>query len=327
MKRVVLAGIACVLATLACAAPASAADSATISVTTSARQADPAAGIPRVFTIGGTSARPKHLYVKFRATGGSACAPSASTDTGEVVFGSVYGTSVNGRFDHSQAYTWGLPGTFQFCMWLASSESAIATPFMQTISFRAPTGTIAALVNPSTPQVNQPAAITVLGASESPAKVFAKVRTAGAACAPSFDADPGVGMIFGDRVNGQFSLQTSVRRATPGAYQVCMWLAMSSSDAAPIAAAQARLFNVVAEPQPLAPLPKCVVPKVTRGIRLATMKRRLQAANCAPGNVRYQRSRTVARRAIVRLGAKAGSKLQSGAPVTIYVSTGRAKKS
>jgi hypothetical protein len=326
MKRVVLASFACVFATLAFAAPALA-DSATISVTTSARQSDPAAGIPRVFTIGGTSARARHLYVKFRAPGGSACAPSAYTDTGDVVFGSVYGASANGSFNYSQAYTWGLPGTFQFCMWLAPSEGAIATPFMQIITFRAPTGTIAALVNPSTPQVNQPAAITVLGASESPAKVFAKVRTAGVACAPSFDADPGVGMIFGDRVNGQFSLQASVKRATPGAYQVCMWLAMSSSDAMPIAAAQARLFNVVAQPQPLAPLPPCIVPKVTRGIRLVAMKRRLQAANCAAGNVRYLRSRTIARRAIVRLGSKPGAKLQSGAPVTIYVSTGRAKRS
>ena len=126
---------------------------------------------------------------------------------------------------------------------------------MEIITFRSPTGTIAATVSTTTPQVGQPVAITVLGASEAPARVFARMRTAAGPCASNFDADPGAALLLGDRVDGQFQLQASIRRTTPGAYQVCLWLAMASSDPWPIATAQARLFSVVPAAKALGPLP------------------------------------------------------------------------
>jgi len=322
MMRLALCSAICVCVLFAGAGPALA-DDAAITVTTADRQQDPAAGVPRVFTIAGTSSRPKQVYVKYRAPGGAACAPSAFTDTGEVFFGSVYGSSVNRSFSLSQAFTFGSAGPFVFCIWIAASESAITAPITQTIAFRAPTGTIAATVDPRTPQVDQPTTIHVVGASEAPARVYAKFRSASAAsCAASFDADPGIGLLSGDRVNGAFTLTTTARRGVPGSYQLCLWLAMSSSDPFPIAAAQARAFNVLT-PVPALPVASCIVPRVTRNIRVSTMKARLRRANCAVGKVRYLRSSKVPRRAVVRLNLRSGRRLQPGTRVTIYVSTGR----
>ncbi len=78
---------------------------------------------------------------------------------------------------------------------------------MQAITFRAPTGTITASVNPITPQVDEAATVTVTGASEMAASVFAKIRPGGGVgCAPTFSADSGDGLIFGKGVDGAFSL-------------------------------------------------------------------------------------------------------------------------
>lgn len=67
-----------------------------------------------------------------------------------------------------------------------------STPFTQAITFRAPTGTITATLSPITGRINEPTPITVTGASEAPAKVFARVRPGGGAgCAPTYNADAG----------------------------------------------------------------------------------------------------------------------------------------
>ena len=47
------------------------ADSATLTVTNTAGQSDPAAGLPRVFTVSGVAAVPEELFVLSRPTGGT----------------------------------------------------------------------------------------------------------------------------------------------------------------------------------------------------------------------------------------------------------------
>jgi len=295
--------------------------SASITVTTSAGLSDPAAGVPRVFTVRGISDGPGRVYVSYRGPGGAACAPSASSDSGRSV-GSFYGSSVNGAFNFSEARTWNPPGTVVFCIWIARSESAIAVPITETVTFRPPIGTISAMLSPLTPAVNEATSIIVQGQSEAPARVYARIRPGGA-CAPSFDADSGRTLLTGDPVNGSFSLQATMTQANPGAYAMCMWLALSSGDATPVAGPVLQRVHVLGPPRRPARQPPCLVPGVTRRIRLVTMKSRLRAANCTVGKVRYIPSRRVPRRVIVRLSSRAGSKLQTGSPVTIYVSTGR----
>jgi hypothetical protein len=319
--RIVLASAAWVVAALACAT-AAAASTAGIAVTNSAGLSDPAAGVPRVFTISGKADRPGRMYVAYRAPGGGGCAPSASSDSGQRV-GSYYGASIDRSFRFSETRTWPSAGTFVFCIWIARSESAITVPMTQTLTFRPPVGSIAAVLDPITPRFGEPATITVYGQSEAPARVFVKIRASVEACATSFEADRGKALLSGTSVDGAFSLQATTTQASAGPRQLCLWLATSGEDPSPIAGPVVQWLFVLAPPRPPGPPPPCLVPGVTRAIHLAKMKKRILDANCTVGKVRYLRSRTVAARVIIRLSSRAGSKLQSGAPITIYVSTGR----
>jgi hypothetical protein len=213
-----------------------------------------------VFTLSGTSAVPSHVWVKYRASGGAACAPSPATDSGTELFeygtNSFYGADVNGAFSIPRADTWDAPGTFVFCIWLSAQSNTVTTPFTQAITFRAPTGTITASVNPITPRINETATITVTGASEAPASVFAKVRpNGGANCAATYAADSGRDLLSGEAVNGAFSLATTTTQSTAGSYLLCLWLATSSVDPSPIAGPQRQLFDVVGPAPPSAVFP------------------------------------------------------------------------
>lgn len=254
-RRAALGGWVAAVVVLIGAGPALA-DSATLSVTTTTGASDPVAGVGRVFTLSGSSAVPSRIWVKYRPAGGAPCAPSALTDSGTKLFQFIfYGEDVNGTIDIAQASTWSLPGTFVFCFWIAPTESAVATPFTQAITFRAPTGTVTATIDPIIPLVGQTAAITVTGASEAPAQVFATVRAAGGAgCAPTYGADTGSSVLSGSAVDGAFSIPATTTQSTAGNYVLCLWLAQSSSDPRPIAGPQPQPFTVVAPPPPL-PLP------------------------------------------------------------------------
>lgn len=300
------------------------ADSASISVTTTSGTSDPAAGVPRTYTLSGNTGSPKRYYVKYRATGGAPCAPSAYSDSGRSTGADYptdwYGTPVNGDFSSSYAFTWRTPGTYLFCIWLATSDSQVVTPISQTIAFRSPTGTISGTVNPVTPSPGQQATVTVTGASEAPERVYARVRAEGAPCAQTYDADTGTGLIGDTNVNGSFSVQATTTQQRAGNYVVCLWLATSSNDTAPVAGPQPVPFTVAAPPPP-----PCVVPGVTRK-SLATAKRRIRAAHCSAGRVTRRHSRSVRRGAVIRSTPKAGTQLASGAAVRLVVSSGPKKR-
>lgn len=232
------------------------ADSASVSVLNTAGQSDPVADIPRVFRVSGVTSVPEEVFVKYRAPGGAPCAPNAREDSGSsfLRFSSFgYGEHVNGSFQLEQVFTWGSSGTETFCIWLAENENTIvSTPITQTITFRAPSGTITATVNPITPAPGQSATITVTGSSEAPEEVFAKIRSAGGAgCAPTYEADTGQSLIEGQKVNGAFSVQTTTTQTSAGTYLVCLWLAASREATPAVAGPQPETFTV-AYPPPLA---------------------------------------------------------------------------
>jgi hypothetical protein len=272
-KRAVLCGLMVAGGLMIGAGPAFA-DSVTLSVTTTTGASDPVVGIGRTFTLSGSSAVPTNVFMKYRPAGGAPCASSAATDSGTTAFNSFYGNPVNGAFSIALAGTWRLPGTFVFCYWLAPSDVAVATPFTQAITFRPPTGTITATVDPITPQVNQPATITVTGASEAPSFVFASIRPAGpAGCAPTYSADTGTGLLSGTPVNGAFSIPVTTTQRTAGSYVLCLWLADSSTDATPIAGPQPQPFNVVGPPPP----PVVVLPVIASHYTTSSTLRRRAA--------------------------------------------------
>jgi hypothetical protein len=258
-RRYALVSSLALLAVLVCSGTALA-DSASISVTNTAGESDPAAGLSRVYTLGGTVEAPEHAYVKFRGPGGAPCAPNAAGDTGRVLeaegYRQFYGTAIEGEFKARFVATWEPPSPVMFCIWLAKSETEIAEPITETITFRSPKGTISATVNPLTPTPGQQATVTVTGASEAPERVYAKVRPAGGApCAATYEADSGENLINGQSVNGSFSTQAETTQSKAGQYLICLWMAGSGNETPAIAGPQPETFTVATPPPPPPPPP------------------------------------------------------------------------
>lgn len=323
-RSLLLAGALLVMAAIG-AAPAQA-DTASLSFLDGAQRDDPVSGIGRTATARGNVAAPRRLYVKYRRTGGAACTPSASTDSGAVLLGinsAFYGAEQhNGDFNVQRALTWREgSGTFMFCIWLAESSSQSVTPITQNVTFRAPTGTISGTVAPIPAQPEQSATLSVNGSSEAPARVFAKIRPVGGApCAPTPSSDSGDRVIDGDPVNGSFSLSSSVGRGNPGDYLVCLWL-VSDTDGAIIAGPQPVTFRVAAPPPP--PPPPCIVPSLTAGTALTDVRSRLTAANCVVGRQLYVASRRYRRGSLIRVRTTPGTRLPNRAPVELLLSSGK----
>ena len=114
--------------------------------------------------------------------------------------------------------------------------------------FRAPTGAIAATVNPVAGWSGGDAQVLITGTSEASREVFAAVQNLAVACAPTYTSNPGAPLrILGaHRVSGPFTLSATVRLGSPGRYQVCLWLASSSTDATPVIGPQSTPFDVLA---------------------------------------------------------------------------------
>jgi hypothetical protein len=312
--------VASILAALFAPAPA-AADTAALSLLDAGGRSDPAAGLGRALVLSGNTSAPKRIYIRYRAIGGAPCAPSASSDSGSSggeffnFSGDQFnGTSVNGDFSLRKTGTWRTPGTFMFCIWLAASENAVATPIRQDVTFRAPTGTVSGSVVPVSPLVNQTATVTITGSSEAPKQVYASYRLAGAPCAISQNADSGRSLVSGTNVNGSFTLTPSLTVSTPGNYVLCMWLADSSSDAAPVAGPQQATFAV--------PAP-CIVPSLSPGTPMASVRSQLAAANCGVGGQSRESSTSHKRGTLIRLGSSSGTTLAPGAPIAVVLSSGR----
>lgn len=313
---------AAIAVTLGLATPALA-DTASLSFTDAAGKEDPVANVGRTVTLSGNTAVAKNVYVRWRAPGGAPCAPSASSDSGSVYLDGYWigdtfnGSGVNGDFALKKTGRWSTAGTFQFCIWLAASESTSTTPITQVITFRAATGTISATVNPVAPQAGQQTTVTLTGSSEAPMHVYATVRPAGGApCAATYSADTGRGLINGADANGAFSLTATTTQGTAGTYLVCAWLADSSSST-PIAGPQPATFTVASPPPP------CIVPQIAAGTPLASVLTSLSAAHCVVGKKRYTPSRTYARGTLVKLAPVAGTTLAPQGPVDLLLSSGK----
>jgi hypothetical protein len=329
-SRYGLMGMVVALAVLVCSATALA-DSASISVANTAGESDPAAGLPRVFTLSGSVEAPAHVFVRYRGPGGAPCAPTANEDTGlffdpesdylglENERGPFWGPAVEGTFNIHAVTTWHSSGTFVFCTWIAGGPNEIVkTPITQTITFRSPNGTITATVNPLTPQPGQQTTVTVIGDSEAPENVYAKVRPAGGApCAPTYEADSGGNLIDGASVNGSFSTQAKTTQSKAGQYLICLWLAGSGNETPVIAGPQPEMFTVASPPAP------CVVPEVASDTPLASVEQKIRAADCTVGKISSVASTEVERGGLLSLNPAAGTKLSAGAAVNIVESGGR----
>jgi hypothetical protein len=302
---------------LACAGPALA-DSATLSVTRTDGQVDPAADVPRVFTVSGATSAPTRIYVRHREPGGAPCGPNALSDSGQSLSDDFYGASVNGAFKLQVVLNWTGPGQELFCIWIAPTSSTVVTPITQVLDFRRPGGSISATLDPIVPRPGSSFTFVVSGTSEAPKSVYVTVENAATPCAPTAGSAAGTWLVEGDDVNGQYAITRSATAPPAGSYQLCLWLANSSSDLSPVAGPQSIPFSVVAPPKP------CRVPALARGsVTLRTARKRLAKRGCRTGSIRYVRSRSVRRGRVLRLSPKGPRSLAPGAAVKVVVSGGR----
>lgn len=318
-----LVGLLAMVAVFVCSGTALA-DSASISVTNTAKESDPAAEVPRIFKVSVEAETKENVYIKYRLPGGEPCAATANEDPGSWFEGYLddYDNtppSVEGNHIFENANTWKTPGTYVFCIWLAKSgDEIVQTPITQTITFRSPRGTITGTVNPAAPQPGEKATITVTGDSEASEHVYARVHMAGSTgCAPTYQSESGENLIEGANVNGSFSVQATTTQSMAGQYVICLWLAPSGSDTTPIAGPQPETFTV------LSPPPPCVVPQLAPGASLASVEQKLRAADCAVGSISSVASTRVARGVVLSLDPAPGTKLSAGAAVNIVESAGR----
>jgi serine/threonine-protein kinase len=66
----------------------------------------------------------------------------------------------------------------------------------------------------------------------------------------------------------------------------------------------------------------CNVPRIA-GLKLETAKRTLRQAHCRAGEIRYVRSRQIAKGRVVNTSPRAGRGRPAGSKVELFVSKGR----
>lgn len=305
------------LALLLAGASTSLADTAAIGVTTATGAFDPVAGVPRIVTVSGVASAPERIYVKYRATDGPPCAPSAASDTGTVLSG-FYAESVNGSFRLQDVITRDVPGGVLFCVWLSAGDAETLTlPLAQVIAFRSAASEISVTVSPTKPLRGQQATVKVTGSTEAAAAVFASVRAVrDAPCPADYEAQAPQSLIEGASVIGAFSFRVTTAQGNAGRYIVCVWLAHSATDLSSIASQQSVPFLVAA------PRIRCVVPSIEGGLRPATVRQRIRKAHCGVGQTLRIHSRTIFKGFVVRLGRRSSTRLPAGTLIDFVISSG-----
>ncbi len=179
------------------------------------------------------------LYIKTRATGGPACAPTPQTDPGVTVGWGVFdaGEFLVGDNTRDIVTTWSEAGPRVYCAWLRSrASSAFIATLNGTFTIASPTGAISGVVVPATAPRDQTFAVRVTGSSEVSRRLLWRIRPVGEPpCAVSPVLEPGnAGFEDAGTVLGSFSNQLLVHISDYGRYRLCIWVASSTSDTAPL---------------------------------------------------------------------------------------------
>lgn len=230
-KRVLPLGTVLVLTAM------SASSASAVSSIVSIDFGQPKSEIAAVATFRTSATSALRLYVRTRAQGGPACAPTPYTDPGTYVVGypSYYDIAV-GDTALSKVLTWSSPGAFRYCAWLSSGTDSgpIDARSEGTFTVASPVGAITAVVAPPAVQKDQSFVVTVNGTSEVSRTLLWRLRSAAEpACTAQPSLDPGTASFTKqDTVLGNFSIPITLSIGEFGTYRFCSWVASNSSDIA-----------------------------------------------------------------------------------------------
>ncbi len=239
-----------VLASVGATAAALAVASTVVGASTVISANDPTAGVATILTVDYQTSVDTQLYVKYRPTGGAACAPTARDDTGGEL--GWYQTFISGAGRKQMSFTFPAAGTFQVCVWFSFEPGSLPIfATSQQLAVRSVRGTLQISAPPRLAP-GQSGVLTFSGQTEDPRYLYASIRPAGgAACAATASDDSGERIVSGSTAEGTFSIPVTWKFPTAGTFQLCAWLASSSRDSNTLAIATGTV-TVVAPPRPKA---------------------------------------------------------------------------
>jgi hypothetical protein len=326
MSRKLLVMMCAVCATYSMIGASSAAAAPTLTLRTGP---DPTESIATQIEASGTSTNAETtLNATVKPAGGSGCAANSQADGGERLY---FGLFVEeGPFSKSVNQTFDKAGSYVVCGWL-NDESQSGDPLVAhtelTFSVRAPHLALS-IVAPASVRPGQTFQIVTTAQAEVARTVeeFVIPNTgrgcpANSAAATSTSGDTQIywPARFGSSWSvegGPFSESVNEDLRSTGQYLACAYVEYPTSQSPPEITASA-VIDSSATPPP------CVVPRIKAGSTLASAERQVRSAHCTVGRVRARRSRRYRRGRVLRLGARAGQRLQYHAPVEIIISSGR----
>ena len=260
------------------------------------------------------------LHVK--PTGGEGCGVNARADQGEGVIGE-YVTMESNPVHTSRNWTFQAAGTYWICAWVTTDVGGeeVQAHAAITVTVRAPHLALSISV-PASVQSQQTFQVSTTAQAETERQVWEYVMpNTGDGCPANADAASrasGENEILGywDVTGGPFTETKNESLSSPGSYLFCAYFEYPNMEAPPELSASAQT-SVVPPPPP------CVVPGFHFGASLASVEQSIVAASCSVGKIDYSASSSVGRGGVLALSPGTGTKLGTGAAVSISVSAGR----
>jgi hypothetical protein len=261
------------------------------------------------------------LFMHVKPMGGAGCGANPEADSGESVFAYENLTKETNPVALSRNWTFRSAGNYRVCAWVTNSPSESAAFAETTLQVRRPHLALSVTAPPTVAE-NQAFEVVTTAQAETERPVYEYVlRNTGSGCpanaAAASNASDARTVLYGWNVTGgPFNESKNETIASPGGYVFCAYFEYEGTENPPGLTATATT-NVIAPPPP------CVVPGFRFGASLASVEQSIVAASCSVGKVAYSASSSVGRGGVLALSPGTGTKLGTGAAVSVIVSAGR----
>ncbi len=319
LKPPVISSVVAVIVCFGCAASAVAAP--TIELTRGSPEPVESITTQLGGIVSNNSGTQQAFFLHVKPAGGAGCGANPDADNGEEVIDEDLG-SASSPVTFSRNWVFRAAGSYKLCAWVLEGpfgEKVVATS-ETAVAVRQPHLSLAVSA-PPTVLLNQTFQVATTAQAETERQVWEYVMpSTGDGCPANAVAAadaPHAGEVLGWGVTG--GPFTEVRNQTltsSGTYLFCAYFEYPSKESVPELSASTQI-SVVEPPPP------CTVPTLVRGDNLASVEQSIRVASCTVGPVRLSASTNVRRGGVISLSPNSGSKLATGAPVTIVESAGR----
>ena len=263
------------------------------------------------------------LSISVKPAGGEGCAANPRADGGRLVISEYQSGEHAPSYGDSTNYTFQTAGSYLICGWLVEPgvhETVVASQ-SATVSVRQPHLALS-ISAPKQVTVGQTFQVSITAQAETTRGLFVYVLPpTGDGCpanaqAASDSAEVKIVVSSIDITGGPAVETRNELLNAAGIYMICGYIEYGNPESPPELAANTTV--AVVEPPP-----PCVVPTYSQRMHLPVIERRIRAGHCTVGAIKRSWSPSVARGAVIRLSARAGSQLPPQAGIAIVLSKGR----